>query len=76
MAQPVISIIGTIFNQAKAAERSLDIWCRQKFGHPYEIIVLDDGSTDETRAMVAGLQERYPDLIRYFYFNASHFTRN
>jgi glycosyltransferase involved in cell wall biosynthesis len=76
MAHPVISIIGTIYNQAKQAERALDIWCRQNFQYPYEIIVLDDGSTDGTREMVAAFQARYPELIRYFYFDAPHFTRN
>jgi glycosyltransferase involved in cell wall biosynthesis len=76
MQKPVISIIGTIYNQSKLAERTLDIWCRQNFDLPYEIIVLDDGSTDETRAMISGLQEKHPNLIRYFYFDEPDLARN
>ncbi len=76
MHRPVLSIIGTIFNQAKLAERSLDIWCRQNFDLPYEIIILDDGSRDNTREMVAGYERKYPHLIRYFYFNEPGFIRN
>lgn len=76
MSKPVISIIGTIYNQAKQAERTIDIWCRQRFEHPYEIIVLDDGSTDNTREMITEIQSKYPGLIRYFYFDEPDLIRN
>lgn len=76
MSKPVISIIGTTYNQAKPAERTIEIWCRQNFSLPYELIVLDDGSTDNTREVIESLQERYPDKIRYFYFDSPGFIRN
>lgn len=76
MTTPVLSIIGTVYNQAELAERTLDIWCRQDFDLPYEIIVLDDGSTDGTREMIRGYEERYPGLIRYFYFDEPTNVRN
>ena len=76
MRDPVISVIGTVYNQAVHAERALDVWCRQRFSHPYELIVMDDGSTDGTREMVESVVQRHPDRIRYFYFDAPHFTRN
>ena len=76
MRDPVISVIGTVYNQAVHAERVLDVWCRQRFAHPYELIVMDDGSTDGTQEIVESIARRYPDRIRYFYFDAPHFTRN
>lgn len=76
MPDPVISIIGTVYNQAKLAERSLDIWCRQNFDKPYEIIILDDGSTDHTAKMIKSMQNRYPGIIRYFYFDEPNLIRN
>jgi hypothetical protein len=76
MQKPVVSIIGTVFNQVKLAERTLDIWCRQNFDQPYEIIVMDDGSTDGTREMIGAYEKKYPGLIRYFYFDAPDLIRN
>ena len=76
MTEPVVSIIGTVYNQAKAAERTIDIWCRQNFSLPYELIILDDGSTDNIKEVVESFSRAYPERIRYYYFDTPGFTRN
>jgi glycosyltransferase involved in cell wall biosynthesis len=66
---PKISVIGTAFNQCGEVERTVWSYLNQTFQLPYEILVMDDGSTDGTDDMIRAFQEEYPGMIRYFYFN-------
>ncbi len=59
---PVISIIGTTYNQDKLLERGLWGWLHQNFEEPYEIIVVDDGCKDETSELMMLLMEKYKNL--------------
>jgi len=59
-----VSIIIPIYNDPVGIKSSLKSLVNQT--HPqdaYEIIVADNGSTDETRQVVEQFQEQYPDLI-------------
>jgi glycosyltransferase involved in cell wall biosynthesis len=58
----MISIIVPVHNGAKFIAEALQSIFNQTF-KDYEIIVIDDGSTDETRQIV----EKYRDSVAYFY---------
>jgi len=61
-ANPLVSVIMPVYNGAKfLAEAVTSI--RQQSYHPLEIIIVDDGSTDETAEIVTGLGKD----IRYAY---------
>lgn len=64
-----VSVVGTIYNQCTEAERTLWSYLNQDFDEPYEILVMDDGSEDDSDDMVLKLQKEYPGMIRYFYFD-------
>ncbi|MBN1492650.1 MAG: glycosyltransferase family 2 protein, partial [Candidatus Omnitrophica bacterium] len=53
-----ISVIIPTFNRKDLLKRALDSVCGQTFT-PYEVIVVDDGSSDGTLA----LQADYPDVV-------------
>ena len=55
-----VSVIIPTYNRALVIGRSIDSALNQTFP-PYEIIVVDDGSTDDTKKIL----ERYHDKIRY-----------
>lgn len=50
--QPEVSVIIPVYNRASLIRRALTSLARQDFALPYEVIVVDDGSTDAS-ALVA-----------------------
>lgn len=60
----VISFLVTYYNQEKYVKRSLDNIFKQQLRCDFEIIVGDDGSTDNTLNIVRQYQEQYPNKIR------------
>lgn len=62
MAEPAVSVIIPTYNRAGCIGDAIESVLAQTY-IDYEIIVVDDGSTDETRKVL----ERYGDRIRYFY---------
>lgn len=64
-AQPFFSIILPTFNRAKWLRTSIQSILAQEFTD-YEVIVVDDGSTDDSGEVVNKLSEFHPQ-IRYFY---------
>jgi glycosyltransferase involved in cell wall biosynthesis len=61
-----ISVIIPTYNRATFLERAIDSVFRQTRA-PDELIIVDDGSVDETRLRVARLEARAPFPIRYLY---------
>lgn len=60
------SILITYYNQAKFVKKSLDSALSQKTDFPFEILVGDDGSSDNTQELVQDYIKRYPGKIRLF----------
>jgi len=59
---PAVSVVIATYNRARFLVDTLESVLGQRF-QDYEVIVVDDGSTDETRKVV----EAYGDRIRYFH---------
>jgi glycosyltransferase involved in cell wall biosynthesis len=63
-AQPVVSVALITYNHEAHIAQALESAIGQKTTFPFEIIVGEDCSTDNTRAIVREYQERYPNLVR------------
>lgn len=62
--RPLISVIMISYNQQEFIEESLLSAIEQrsdKYG--LEILIVDDGSVDETQSIIANYSNKYPDLI-------------
>lgn len=64
------SIIITTFNKGDYLHLSLDSIFKQKPPFEYEVIVVDDGSTDKTKEVI----KKYEDKIRYKYLDRPYYT--
>jgi GT2 family glycosyltransferase len=61
---PAVSIILPTFNRARFLPQALESIKAQTFTD-WELIVVDDGSTDNTRELVEELTRGWPQLVRY-----------
>ena len=59
-----VSIITITYNQEKFITQALDSFIYQKTNFPFEVIVSDDCSTDETQNIIKKYAEQYPDIIK------------
>lgn len=63
MAETFFSIIIPTYNRANSLDGTIQSILNQNYPH-FEIIVVDDGSTDNTEQVVSGLEDH---RIKYFY---------
>src|SRR5687768_9619521 len=59
---PVLSVVVPTYNRAPLLERTLDSLARQSLARPYEVVVVDDGSTDDTSAVLRSWAARDPRI--------------
>ena len=68
MEAPLISIIVPTYNRSELLRSAINSLLQQgtdgKFS--YEIIIIDDASTDETREVIGEIIKRSPGLVKYF----------
>jgi GT2 family glycosyltransferase len=62
-----VSVVLSTYNRAARLPAALDALASQHTTVVYEIIVVDNNSTDETREVVARYVQRQPGLIRYLF---------
>lgn len=67
MTEPVVSVICTVYNKENFLPKTLDSLLEQKTSFSFEVIIIDDASTDYSRNIIEEYQTRYPELIRTFY---------
>ncbi|MGH8764072.1 MAG: glycosyltransferase family 2 protein [Nitrosospira sp.] len=65
-AKPVLSAVICTYNRASLLARVLDSLCQQTLpAHDFEVVIINDGSVDDTEAVVAAYASRLP--LRYLY---------
>lgn len=64
---PLISVMILTYNQAKYVRQSVEGALLQECSYPFEIVICDDCSTDNTREVCIELQKKYPEKIRLIF---------
>ena len=62
--EEMISVVVVTYNQAATIGRTLDSILMQQCHVPFEIVIGEDCSTDDTRAICQNYAEKHPDIIR------------
>ena len=61
--EPLVSICCTVYNHEKYLRQCLDSLLSQKTSFPYEIIIHDDASTDNSKQIIEQYRSIYPEII-------------
>lgn len=59
----LVSIICTAYNHEKYIKSALDGFVMQKTSFPFEALIHDDASTDNTASIIKEYAEKYPEII-------------
>ena len=63
---PKISVIIPVYNCERFVAETLDSVIAQSC-QDWEIVMVDDGSTDRSKDIIQGYQEKFPEKIKYYY---------
>jgi len=61
---PKVSIACIAYNHASFIKDAMDGFLKQKTDFPFEIVVHDDASTDDTVDIIKSYKKKYPNIIR------------
>jgi glycosyltransferase involved in cell wall biosynthesis len=67
VAGPVVSVLMLAYNHGSWIAEAIESVMAQDCPFPYELIIGEDGSDDETREIALRYQQRHPDRIRVVY---------
>jgi glycosyltransferase involved in cell wall biosynthesis len=67
MKPPLVSVVIITYNHESFIAECLDGVLSQKTSFPFEILIGEDASTDNTREILQRYKQTYPERIRVFY---------
>lgn len=65
----LLSVIVPVYNAEAYLRRCLDSLLRQGVAEEYEIVCVDDGSTDGSQAILESYKQEHPDLFRIVFLD-------
>lgn len=61
--QPLVSVCMITYNHADFVSEAIESIVSQQTSFPFELIIADDVSSDDTRSICMGWKEKYPEII-------------
>lgn len=70
-----VSVICNVYNHAPYLRDTLEGFVMQKTDFPFEVLVHDDASTDNSAEIIRQYEEKYPEIIKPIYQTENQYTR-
>lgn len=67
MSEVLVSVVFITYNHEKYVRKALLSVLNQETDFPFEVVVGEDCSTDNTRAILMEIKEQYPDKVRLLF---------
>lgn len=64
MTNPKVTIVSISYNQENFIRQTLESFVMQKTDFPFQVIISDDCSTDNTASIIKEYEANYPDIIK------------
>lgn len=72
---PLVSIVTLAYNHGKYIRQCLDSFVMQVTDFPFEVIIHDDASTDDTTHIIREYEQMYPDIIKPIYQKENQYSK-
>ena len=76
MNEPLVSVICNAYNHGLYIRQALDGIVMQKTSFPFEVLVHDDASTDNTADIIREYEKKYPELIKPIYQTENQYSQH
>ena len=73
--EPEVSISCLAYNHGKYIRRMLESLVSQKTNFPFEILIHDDASTDNTAEIIREFEKKYPDIVKPIYQTENQYSK-
>lgn len=73
---PIVSIRCSTYNHELYIEDAIDSFLKQETNFPFEIIIHDDASTDNTANLVKKYEIKYPSIIKAVYEDENQLSKH
>ena len=72
---PLVSVVTLAYNHGKYIRQCLDGFVMQQTDFPFEVIIHDDASTDDTAEIIREYEMKYPDIIKPVYQTENQYSK-
>jgi glycosyltransferase involved in cell wall biosynthesis len=72
---PLVSIVTLAFNHGKYLRQCLDGFVMQVTDFPFEVIIHDDASTDDTAQIIREYEQRFPHIFKPVYQSENQYSK-
>ena len=67
MKKPIVSVVCTNYNKGEWIRTAIESFLKQKTDFTFEVILIDDASTDDSKEIIREYEKKYPNKIRALY---------